>query len=127
MNSRIFSGAVVAALLGLGGCTTGNQVWPTGTLAPVDDPAGVARVLVESRPSGALIAVDGRVVGHAPLYVTVPVTRHGFFPDRFVVTARFLAEDRSYGPVGVRAGFGVLDKVPTAIVFTPDTFWPVRP
>ena len=41
-----------------------------------------------------------------------------------VITARFLAEDQSYGPVGVRAKFGVLDKVPKAVVFTPDTFWP---
>ena len=64
---------------------------------------------------------------HFRLEVEVPVTRHGFFPDRLVVSARFLAEDQSYGPVGVRAGFGVLDKVPTGIVFTPDTFWPVRP
>ena len=127
MNSRIFSGAVVVALLGLGGCTTGNQVWPTGTLAPVEAPVGVARVRIESRPSGALITVAGRVVGHTPLEVEVPVTRHGFFPDRLVVSARFLAEDQSYGPVGVRAGFGVLDKVPTGIVLPPDTYWPVRP
>jgi len=81
-------------------------------------------VWIESRPAGALIAVDGRVVGHAPLAIAVPVTRHGFFPDRMTITARFLAEDQSYGPLGVRAGFGPLDKVPAAVVFTPDTFWP---
>lgn len=124
MNTRFFSGMCIAALLMLGGCVTGNRVWPEGTLAPAEDQSGVARVWIESRPAGALIAVDGRVVGHAPLAIAVPVTRHGFFPDRMTITARFLAEDQSYGPLGVRAGFGPLDKVPAAVVFTPDTFWP---
>ena len=124
MNTRFFSGLCIAALLLLGGCVTGNRVWPEGTLAPAEDKSGEARVWIESRPTGALIAVDGRVVGHAPLAIKVPVTRHGFFPDRMAITARFLAEDQSFGPVGVRAGFGVLDKVPSAVVFTPETFWP---
>ena len=124
MNTRFFSGMCIAALLLLGGCVTGNRVWPEGTLAPAEDQWGMARVWIESRPAGAQIAIDGRVVGHAPLAITVPVTRHGFFPDRLVITARFLAEDQSYGPLGVRAGFGPLDKVPAGVVFTPDTFWP---
>ena len=124
MNTRIYTGLCVAALLLLGGCVAGNRVWPDGSLAPAEDQSGEARLWVESRPSGAQIAVDGRVVGHAPIAIMVPVTRHGFFPDNLVITARFLAEDQSYGPVGVRAKFGVLDKVPKAVVFTPDTFWP---
>lgn len=122
MNTRIFTGMGVAALLALGGCVTGNQVWPTGTLAPVDDASGTMRVRVESQPSGALIVVAGRVVGHAPLYVTVPVTRHGFFPDKTTIRARFLAEDQSYGPVSVSAEFGVLDKVPANLYFNPHGF-----
>jgi len=124
MNTRIYTGLCVAALLLLGGCVAGNRVWPDGSLAPAEDQSGEARLWVESRPAGAQITVDGRVVGHAPMAIMVPVTRHGFFPDNLVITARFLAEDQSYGPVGVRAKFGVLDKVPKAVVFTPDTFWP---
>lgn len=112
----------VAVLLALGGCVTGNQVWPTGTLAPVEDPAGTRRVRIDSQPTGALILVDGRVVGHTPLFVTVPVSRHGFFPDTLTIRARFLAEDQSYGPVSVTAEFGVLDRVPSGVFFNPHGF-----
>ena len=122
MNTRLLTGMGVAAMLALGGCVTGNQVWPTGTLAPVEDPEGTMRVRVESRPAGALVVAGGRVVGHTPIYVTVPVTRHGFFPDTTSIRVRFLAEDQSYGPVSVAANFGALDKVPAAIVFTPEGF-----
>ncbi len=101
-------------------------MWPTGTLAPVDEPVARATVRIESRPSGALILVDGRVVGHAPITVTLPVTRHGFFPDRATLRARFEAADETYGPVGVSANFGPMDKMPATVVFTPHTFWPVR-
>lgn len=126
MNSRIFTGIGVAAALFLGGCVAGNQAWPSGTLAPVEDPAGMARVRIESRPTGALVSVQGRVVGHAPVDVLLPVTRHGFFPDNTAVSVRFLAEDQSFGPLGVTARFGVMDRVPATVVFTPQTFWPVR-
>ncbi len=126
MNNRILIGIGMAAALCLGGCVAGNQSWPTGTLAPVEDPTGEARVRIESRPSGALVSVQGRVVGHTPIEVTLPVTRHGFFPDRTTVSVRFLAEDQSFGPVGVSARFGPMDKVPRGVVFTPHTFWPVR-
>lgn len=126
MNTRIFTGIGLVATLLLGGCVTGNQVWPTGTVAPVDEPVGTTTVRVESRPAGALIVVQGQVVGHAPIDVTVPVTRYGFFPDNFSIRARFEAEDPSYGPVGVTANFGPLNKVPVAVVFNPHTFWPVR-
>lgn len=124
MNTRLISGLVVAAALLLGGCVAGNQVWPTGTLAPTEDPAGRVRVRIDSQPTGAQIVIDGRVVGHAPIDVLLPVTRHGFFPDRQVIRATFLAEDQSFGPVSVTANFGVLDKVPRTVVFTPQTFWP---
>ncbi len=122
----MITGLTVSGALLLGGCAAGHRIWPEGTLAPVESQAGLRRVHIESRPTGALILIEGRVVGHAPLDATVPVTRHGFFPDRLTIRARFLAEDQSFGPVSVRADFGVLDRVPEAVVFTPDTFWPVR-
>lgn len=126
MNTRLITGLTISGALLLGGCVTGNRVWPEGTLAPVEEQAGTRRVRIESRPTGALITVEGRVVGHTPIDVIVPVTRLGFFPDTVTIRARFLAEDQSFGPVSVRAQFGVLDRVPAAVVFTPDTFWPVR-
>jgi len=125
MNTRIFWGMCVAALLLLGGCVTGDRVWPEGTLAPAEEKSGEKRVWIESRPAGALVEVNGRVVGHAPLYVNVPVTSHGFFPDRTTISAHFLAEDQSFGPVGVNANFGVMEMVPASVVFTPFTFWPL--
>jgi hypothetical protein len=126
MNTRSITGIAIAGALLLGGCVTGNRVWPEGTLAPAEESSGTQRVHIESRPTGALIVVEGRAVGHAPIDVNLPVTRHGFFPRSITVRARFLAEDQSFGPVSVRADFGLLDKVPATVVFTPETFWPVR-
>ena len=47
MNTRIFSGMCVAALLLLGGCVTGDRVWPEGTLAPAEEKSGEKRVWIE--------------------------------------------------------------------------------
>lgn len=126
MNTRLITGLLVSVPLLLGGCVAGNRLWPEGTLAPVEDMAGPRRVRIESRPAGALVVVDGRVAGHAPLDVSLPASRHGFFPHPVAVQVTFLAEDESYGPVCVTARFGVLDRVPKTVVFTPDTFWPLR-
>lgn len=126
MNTRLMPGLLVFVALSLGGCATGNRVWPEDTITPVEDAAGTRRVRLESRPSGALVVLDGRVVGHTPIEVPVPVSRLGFFPRPVVLQATFLAEDQSYGPVSVTARFGVLDRVPKTVVFTPDTFWPLR-
>ena len=114
-------GLGMVALL-LGGCVIGNQALPQGTLSPTEDQVGEVRVRIESRPSGALIVWDGRVLGHAPLFVSMPVTRRGFFPQATTVSARFLAEDQSYGAMSVRANFTVLRKVPAAVVFSKDGF-----
>ena len=126
MNTRLITGFVVSVALLLSGCVTGNRVWPEGTLAPADDQSHLQRVHIESRPSGALFVLNGRVVGHAPLDIQVPATRHGFCPNRMTIRATFLAEDQSFGPVSVLADFGPLAKVPYAVVFTPETFWPME-
>ena len=111
----------MVALL-LGGCVIGNQALPQGTLSPTEDQVGEVRVRIESRPSGALIVWDGQVMGHAPLFVSMPVTRRGFFPQATTVRARFLAEDQSYGAMNVSARFTVMEKVPAAVIFSKDGF-----
>lgn len=118
MKNLPFLAVVVATVLLAGGCATGSKVWPSGDIAPTEPQAGTLRVRVESRPAGALVVYDGAVAGHAPLWVAVPVTRFGFFPDPTRIRVRFLAEDQSAASQSVTAEFGVLDKVPSAVVFT---------
>ncbi len=120
MKKLAFLGVVFAGLLLSGGCTTGNKVWLSGRIAPTEPKAGELRLRVESRPEGALVVFAGAVVGHAPLSVNVPVTRFGFFPENTSIRVRFLAEDPSAASESVTAEFGVLDKVPAAVVFTRD-------
>ena len=126
MNKRIIIGLGVMALL-LGGCVIGNRTLPEGTLSPTEDQAGVVPVRIETRPSGALVFSGGRAVGHSPMVVMLPVSRLGFFPAPTTVRVRFLAEDQRYGPLSVSANFTVLEKVPAAVIFTPDGFtWAPR-
>lgn len=127
MKIQIIIGLVAMALL-LGGCVIGHRALPAGTLSPTEDQSGTVRVRIESRPSGALIVSGGRVVGHAPMVVSLPVTRFGFFPETTTVRARFLAEDQRYGgSQSVSANFTVLEKVPAVVVFTPSGFtWIAR-
>lgn len=111
----------------LGGCVIGNQTLPSGTLSPTEDQTGVVNVRIESRPNGALVVSGGRVVGHTPMVVPLPITRLGFFPGPMTVRVRFLAEDERYGSMSVSANFTVLEKVPAAVIFTPDGFtWAPR-
>ena len=121
MNKRNIIGLGVIALL-LGGCVIGNRTLPEGTLAPTEETANFVRVRVESRPSGALVVSGGRVVGHAPIDVMLPISRLGFFPEPTTVRARFLAEDESYGAMSVSANFTVTERVPAAVIFTPDGY-----
>ena len=121
MNRRILIGLGLMAVL-LGGCVVGNRALPEGTLAPTEDQAGWVRVRMESRPNGALILSGGRVIGHTPLVMSLPVTRHGFFPEATTVRARFRAEDESFGALTATASFTVSSKVPSAVVFTPDGY-----
>jgi hypothetical protein len=126
MKQTIIAGISITLALVWSGCATGDRLWPEGTLAPTEDPVGSVSVRVESIPAGALITSGGVVWGHAPVRVDLPVTRHGFFPSRTRVKARFGAEDESFGPVTVTAEFGPMDRVPPVIVFNPHGFMAVR-
>ena len=125
MKTLSLLGFGLVGVLLLGGCTVGQKVWPSGDIAPLDPAADEQRVRIESQPAGALIVADGKVVGHAPLMIMVSATRYGFFPGRTTIRARFLAEDARHASQSVNAEFGVLDKVPAAVVFTPEGFSPV--
>lgn len=82
-------------------------------------PAGMIRVRIESRPAGALIVVGDKVVGHAPLAITLPVTLRGFFAEAVTIRARFLAQDAQQESVSVKELCEPVDRVPKTIMFTP--------
>src|SRR5512135_1722155 len=52
---------------------------PPPEMPPPTAAAGEMTMLVDSLPSGAVIVVDGRPVGKAPLRLGVPATPLGFF------------------------------------------------
>jgi len=85
--------------------------------------AGVATrqvMLVESVPAGAVIVVDGRPVGRAPVRLDVPVTAQGFFRDDLEVRARFVARDETEVSRTASEEFNPRERVPAVLRFTPD-------
>lgn len=83
-------------------------------------PVAALTMLVESVPPGAIIVVDGRPVGKAPVRVPVPDTPQGFFRDYMEIRARFLATDPTGGSRTVMEEFTPREKVPAVLHFTPD-------
>lgn len=129
---------VAALLLGfvfclLAGCATGPL--PTGPLVRLPPAGGgplasgteqtaagrtMTRImLVESRPDGAIIVVNGRPVGRAPLRLELPATTLGFFQGYIEIRARFLG--KAEGPDGrtTVVSFSPLERVPSKLRFTP--------
>ncbi len=76
-------------------------------------------VLVESEPAGAIIVVDGRPMGKAPLRIVVSATALGFFRGYVEIRARFIAEDEADESHTVTEEFSPREKVPVVLHFTP--------
>lgn len=131
---------IAAVLLGitallLGGCATGPLLTgplvrlppagggplASGTEKPAGSQATTRIMLVESRPDGAIIVVNGRPVGRAPLRLELPATTLGFFQGYVEIRARFLGEaEGPYGRTTV-VSFSPLERVPSKLRFTPDS------
>ncbi|MFA5056622.1 MAG: PEGA domain-containing protein [Opitutaceae bacterium] len=83
-------------------------------------PVSELMLLVESAPPGAIIVVEGRPVGKAPVRVAVPVTPLGFFRDYVEIRARFVAADATEVTCTAMEEFTPREKVPAVLHFTPD-------
>ncbi|HUJ44826.1 MAG TPA: PEGA domain-containing protein [Opitutaceae bacterium] len=77
-------------------------------------------MLVESMPPGAIIVVDGRPVGKAPVRIAVPETPQGFFRDYMEIRARFIATDPTGDSRTPMEEFTPRERVPAVLHFTPD-------
>ena len=90
------------------------------TAQPVPAAAADRRImLIESDPAGAVIVVDGRPVGRAPVRLDVPVTSQGFFRDDLEVRARFVARDETEVSRTATEEFNPRQRVPAVVRFTP--------
>jgi hypothetical protein len=127
---------VLSSVLGLlvfPGCATMRKT-PTSAAPPVVElpvtplavpsakalPAAKQIMLVESVPPGAIIVVNGRPVGKAPVRIAVPATPQGFFPDDMEIRARFVARDETEVSRTATEDFTPREKVPAVLHFTPD-------
>jgi hypothetical protein len=89
---------------------------PSGKTPPVPE----QMMLVESVPPGAIIVVDGRPVGKAPLRLAVPASAQGFFLNDVEIRARFVATDATEVSRTAMEEFTPRDKVPAVLHFTPE-------
>jgi len=121
----------VLCLLCFAGCATTQKVpavpvvvlpvtSPPGTPTAGRAPAGRQTMLVESTPPGAIIVVDGRPVGKAPVRLEVPATPQGFFRDDLEIRARFVAREETEVSRTATEAFNPREKVPAVLRFTPD-------
>ncbi len=92
---------------------------PVRTAPPVGR-ADRQTMLVESVPAGAIIVVDGRPVGRAPVRLEVPITPQGFFRDDLEVRARFVARNETEVSRTATEEFNPRQRVPAVLRFTPD-------
>jgi hypothetical protein len=76
-------------------------------------------MLVKSVPSGAIIVVDDRPVGKAPLRLAVPASRQGFFLNDVEIRARFVAIHTTEVSRTAMEEFTPREKVPAVLHFTP--------
>ncbi len=82
--------ASVAAVTGLAGCGSLGKHYDESTEADVAAPAGLmASISVESKPTGAMISMNGSEVGASPTNVRVEVDRAGKMIGYVEVTADF--------------------------------------
>jgi hypothetical protein len=130
--------SVLSSVLGLlvfAGCATMHKTPPSAPPAlpvvklPVTPPTAPSgktprvpeqMMLIESVPPGAIIVVDGRPVGKAPLRLAVPATAQGFFLNDLEIRARFVATDATEVSRTSMEEFTPRDKVPVALHFTPE-------
>jgi len=82
-------------------------------------PAGEYAVLVESVPDGAIVVVNGIPVGKAPQRILLPGTQRGFFRDQVSLKVRFIGSDAAHPSQTVEELLTPLDRIPTAVRFTP--------
>ena len=87
---------------------------------PAEEIAGQLTMLVESAPPGAIIVVDGRPVGKAPVHLNLPATPLGFFQNYVEIRARFVATDETEVSRTAVEEFSPREKVPAVLHFTPD-------
>jgi hypothetical protein len=138
MTRSSMKAAVLSSTLGLvvfAGCATVRKPPPSAppalpvvrlTVTPPSTPSGKTSpipeqmMLVESIPSGAIIVVDGRPVGKAPLRLAVPATAQGFFLNDIEIRARFVATDANEVSRTAVQEFTLREKVPAALHFTPE-------
>jgi PEGA domain len=131
LKAAVLSSAL--SLLVFAGCATGRRPLSSALVLPVVrlpvtppiTPSGRASIpeqmmLVESVPSGAIIVVDGRPVGKAPLRLAVPATAQGFFLNDIEIRARFVATDATGVSRTAVEEFTLREKVPAALHFTPE-------
>lgn len=124
--------------LGLVGCATNPKTSPghgassAPSASPTDAPTPVTSapnahvlpadeysVLVESVPDGATVVVNGIPVGKAPRRILLPGTSRGFFRDPNSLKVRFIGTDAAHPSQTVEELLTPLDRIPTAIRFTP--------
>lgn len=97
-----------------------SPVTPPSTPPETAPPVSALTMVVESVPPGAVIVVDGRPVGKAPVRIAVPDTPQGFFRDYMEIRARFVATDQIGGSRTIMEEFTPREKVPAVLQFTPD-------
>lgn len=82
--------AAVAAVTGFAGCGSLGKHYDESTEADVAAPAGLmANISVESKPTGAMISLNGSEVGASPTNVRVEVDRAGNVIGAVEITADF--------------------------------------
>ena len=85
---------------------------------PGSQPAEMA-IDVTSEPAGAMILVNDRPAGHAPLRLAVKTTSQGFCADYLTIKARFVAGDPSQVSQTTETDLTPREKAPRELVFTP--------
>jgi hypothetical protein len=125
---RLFFAALLLGAGGLGGCATHLHSDPNAAMSLLVDPRvpeqkrpapGHAVMMVESRPEGGVVVVDGRPVGPAPCAVEMPVTDFGYLRRDVSVKVRFVTTDPSSRSSTTEVRLTPLDRAPVRMDFTP--------
>ena len=82
-------------------------------------PAGEYALQIESEPSGATVVMNGKPCGKTPCRVVLAGNARGFLREQVSLKVRFIAADASQSSQTVEEVLTPLDRVPTALRFTP--------
>jgi hypothetical protein len=85
---------------------------------PVPAPPERLKIRVETIPQGAMIVVDGRPMGRAPLDLEFDAASNGFFKVPVTIRARFVASDATSESFSIDGQFGPLERIPLGLVFS---------